>query len=491
MNLVKQNLKVVFLFFLITLFVSAASYAAREDLTSEELERVKKVVRNTSDFSKAERSEALSGGAGTTSKLGRDAFSQHFTTLSNEDKKNFLIGNGLFRKLWVSSPSSTRSSDGLGPLFNSRSCQSCHIKDGRGHLPKNNLPQSIVIKVGHYKGLNLESDKIYGKQFQSFAVPGLSREVDFKIFREEFTISLKNNIFHNLSKVNFKPIRFYYGDINENNSISARVSPQVIGMGLLESITEEDILLKHDPQDNDKNGISGRANWIIEKETNNKRVGRFGHRATSPSLILQSANAFVHDMGISNPLRDNAYGDCTNHQIDCKKFPTGIQLDIGKTEASDLTLNKIDFYLSGLSPPKRRDVSDKNVLNGKQLFYKVGCTSCHTPKYVTSKNAKFPFLSFQLIWPYTDLLLHDMGAELADYTFNNKETNREWRTAPLWGIGLAKTVNPNATFLHDGRAKTILEAIYWHGGEAANSRQKVFSSNQRDIDDLIIFLNSL
>ena len=481
----------VFLFLLLLVFDSTYCSAIRDDLTEEELKRVNEVIKNTSDFSKAERSEALAGGAGTTTKFDRNAFSQHFTTLTNEDKKNFLIGNGLFRKLWVSSPSSTRSSDGLGPLFNSRSCQSCHIKDGRGHLPQNNLPKSVVVKIGKYVGLTLEANEVYGKQFQSFAVPGLSKEADFEIHRESFNLPLNDNASYKLSKVIFDPVKLYYGNIDKNNSISARISPQLIGMGLLESIVDEDILLKNDPEDIDNNGISGRVNWITDLNTNKKRIGRFGHRATSPSLILQSANAFAHDMGISNPLNNDHYGDCTLKQLECNNFPTGVQLDIGSTEASYLTLEKINFYLSGLSPPKRRNVSDESVLNGKKLFYQAGCTSCHTPKYVTSKNAKFPFLSFQLIWPYTDLLLHDMGPELADYSLNNKETNREWRTAPLWGIGLAKKVNPNATFLHDGRAKTILEAIYWHGGEAAKSKQKIFSSNEKDRNDLIKFLNSL
>ncbi len=147
--------------------------------------------------------------------------------------------------------------------------------------------------------------------------------------------------------------------------------------------------------------------------------------------------------------------------------------------------------MSSLSPPKRRNVNSKDVLRGKEIFYKSKCTSCHTPKYVTSKNAKFDFLKYQLIWPYTDLLLHDMREKLADVSLDNKLTNKEWKTPALWGIGLAKEVNPRATFLHDGRADTILEAIMWHGGEAQSSINYLVKNYKEELDKLVKFVESL
>ena len=195
-------------------------------------------------------------------------------------------------------------------------------------------------------------------------------------------------------------------------------------------------------------------------------------------------------MGLSNSVGTDAYGDCTKKQSECFKFSTGInKKDLH--EVNDEVMTKIVFYLSSLSPPKRRNVKYKEILRGKEIFYKSNCTSCHTPKYVTSKNAKFDFLKFQLIWPYTDLLLHDMGEGLADKDLHKKVTNREWKTPALWGIGLAKEVNPRATFLHDGRADTILEAIFWHGGEAKSSIDYLVKNHKNELNKLVKFIESL
>ncbi len=477
---------------LITLSIELA-FADRNDLCRKEREIVNKVTVPTLNFDKAEKFEAMTGGAGTISDISRNSFSHHLSTLTFKDKQNFLIGNGMFRKVWVSSPSSTKASDGLGPLFNSRSCQSCHIKDGRGNLPSNKKPLSLVVKTGKYKGLNLIPDDVYGKQFQSFGVAGVSKEVDFSILRRIRTLSFSNNTQSKVSDILISPIKFYYGKIDYANSISPRISPQVIGMGLLEAIRDEDIIKKHDPYDKNKDGISGRVHWLKSREegNNKKLVGRFGLRAATHSLTVQSSVAFMHDMGISNPLSTNRYGDCTKHQVECLNAPHGVQPNLGKNETNMKVLDSIVFYLSSLSPPKRRNVTNKSVLKGKEIFYNSGCISCHTPKYVTSKSVKKDFLKYQLIWPYSDLLLHDMGDELADKDLNGNITNKEWRTPPLWGIGLAQTVNPNATFLHDGRAKNILEAILWHSGEAQSSIDFLHEKYSENIKYLVSFLESL
>ena len=477
------------LFFFLNFLICIDVIQARTDLNFNELERVKKVIKPTSNFLKAERSEALTGGAGTVSKVGKNAYSHHFTTLSFEERQNFLIGNGFFRKLWIAAPSSTISSDGLGPIYNARACQSCHVKDGRGHLPITEKPLSLVIKTGHYKNLNLIPHKTYGKQFQFFAIPGMRSEVEGSLIKKHFISKITDNKKLNTKTINFQIDSLTFGELNNYDTLSLRVSPHVYGVGLLEAIEESDILKKSDKNDLDKDGISGMAR-MIRDQAGEERVGRFGIRASTPNLTVQSGVAFMHDMGLSNSVGKNAFGDCTKKQKDCFKFLTGINKN-DDVEISEEVLKKVVFYLSSLSPPKRRDVNNKEVLRGKEIFYKSKCTSCHTPKYVTSKNAKFDFLKFQLIWPYTDLLLHDMGDSLADKNIDGEITNREWKTPPLWGIGLAKDVNPRATFLHDGRADTILEAILLHGGEASLSVEYLLENYKNELDKIVKFVESL
>ena len=476
-------------FCLLAILINYETASSRDDLTYNEIKKVNKAVKLTTNFNKAERSESLSGGAGTVNKIGKNAFSHHFTTLTFEDKKNFLIGNAFFRKLWIAAPSSTVSSDGLGPLYNARACQSCHIKDGRGHLPITEKPLSLVIKVGKYKNLNLVPDITYGKQFQFFAIPGLTSELEGKIIKSKINKKI-NDVKHlDYKIVDFDIEKLNFGTFNKNNSISLRISPHVHGVGLLEAIEDSDILKNSDEYDIDNDGISGVVR-IVKDEYGKNRIGRFGVRASTPNLLMQSGIAFMHDMGISNPIGQNSFGDCTKNQEECFKFTTGVNIN-DKTEVSKEILDKIVFYLSSLSPPKRRNVKNKETLRGKEIFYKSNCTSCHTPKYVTSKNAKFDFLKFQLIWPYTDLLLHDMGEGLADKDLQKKITNREWKTPALWGIGLAKEVNPRATYLHDGRADTILEAIFWHGGEAKPSIDYLVKNHKNELHKLVKFIESL
>ncbi|MDC3024481.1 c-type cytochrome [Alphaproteobacteria bacterium] len=479
-----------FFFLLLNIFFLITNFSlSRSDLNTEEIKKVNKVIKSATKFDKAERSESLSGGAGTVDKVGKNAFSHHFTTLNFKDKQNFLIGNGFFRKLWIAAPSSTISSDGLGPLYNARACQSCHIKDGKGHLPNTEKPLSLVIKTGKYYKLNLIPDKVYGKQFQFFSVPGMKAEVEGKIVKNNFITKLGKNLKLNNKHIYFDIKDLAFGQLEKDNSLSLRISPHVYGVGLLEAIEEEDILKKADKFDKDNDGISGVAR-IVKNENGQDRVGRFGIRASTPNLLMQSGIAFMHDMGISNNIGDNPYGDCTKKQEECFKFITGINKD-ENTEVRKEILEKVVFYLSSLSPPKRRNVNDKEVLKGKEIFYKSNCTSCHTPKYVTSKNAKFDFLKFQLIWPYTDLLLHDMGEILADKNLRGEITNREWKTPPLWGIGLAKSVNPRASFLHDGRAETILQAVLMHGGEAEDSINYLLKNHENELEKLTKFLESL
>ncbi len=208
-------------------------------------------------------------------------------------------------------------------------------------------------------------------------------------------------------------------------------------------------------------------------------------------MEIQSAEAFAGDIGISTPIVTDAFGECSIAQQDCRDMPSGVQPRLGEVEAPDPVLPLVAFYSRNLAVPARRDVDDPQVLAGKAVFYKTGCASCHTPKFVTSRAAEGEAQRFQLIWPYTDMLLHDMGEGLADGRPVGSASGQEWRTAPLWGIGLTETVNGHTFFLHDGRARNLLEAILWHGGEAEAARDRVVEMNPEDRSALIRFLESL
>jgi CxxC motif-containing protein (DUF1111 family) len=263
----------------------------------------------------------------------------------------------------------------------------------------------------------------------------------------------------------------------------------MIGLGLLEAIPAAEIMARADPEDADGDGISGRPNIVISDEHRVPMLGRFGLKAGKPSIREQSAAAFSGDMGLATVLHPEGWGECTAAQTGSRAAPDGsgpAGPEVG-AEALDL----VTFYARNLGVPARRDVGDPQVLRGKQMFYAAGCPACHTPKDVTARLTDQPALSFQLIWPYTDLLLHDMGPGLADNRPEARATGSEWRTAPLWGIGLTEQVAGRARFLHDGRARTLLEAVLWHGGEAEAAREAVAGLAQPDREALIRFLESL
>jgi CxxC motif-containing protein (DUF1111 family) len=264
----------------------------------------------------------------------------------------------------------------------------------------------------------------------------------------------------------------------------------MIGMGLLETIDEDDIRANADPDDRDGDRISGRISMVTDPETGRDTIGRMGWKAGQATVRAQAATAFFNDMGLSTPLFTAPYGDCTPAQADCRSAPHGGD---GSTtvEVDPRLFDLVVFYSRNLAVPARRDVSVPLVLAGKKLFYESGCIACHRPKYVTRRLGDRPEQSFQLIWPYTDMLLHDMGESLADRRIDGTIADAEWRTPPLWGIGLTREVNGHTRFLHDGRARNLLEAVLWHGGEAESAQQRVLSMSKAERDALIAFLNSL
>ncbi|WP_425305424.1 di-heme oxidoredictase family protein [Chthonobacter albigriseus] len=461
--------------------------AHREDLDDRDRARVAKVVAPAFDFTDGEPFEALAGGAATTRTVPtEDAFTQPSANLPDERRQTFILGHALFRKTWVSSPSSTQASDGLGPLFNARSCEQCHVRDGRSRAPGEHGGPGFVLRLSIPDGEGGTTfEPTYGWQLQDRAVPGLPAEGRVTATPVVSTTTRAGEAATRLEKRDYTITEESAGALHPETQISPRVASPMIGLGLLEAIHPGDILANADPDDRDGDGISGRPN-IVEG-----RLGRFGWKAAEPDVPTQVAAAFSADLGLSTPLRPDPAGDCTPAQAACRSMPDGVQARLGSDEVPQDVLELVSFYARNVAVPVRRTVKDRTVLAGKQVFYEAGCQKCHTPKYVTRRDAQSPDHSFQLIWPYTDLLLHDMGDGLADNRPEGAANGREWRTPPLWGIGLTHRVEPDAGFLHDGRAKTLLEAVLWHGGEAEAARNHVASLDPDSRNALIAFLNSL
>ena len=472
--------------------------------TEAEAARIAVATALATEFGAAQPFEKNSAGAATVRAMDNtNAFSQPSGNIAFEDQLTFQVGNGLFRKLWVSSPSSTLGSDGLGPLYNARSCQRCHIKDGRGHPPQGpednavsmflrvSIPADNAAMANEIEGyLATMPEPNYGSQMQDFSLAGHPAEYSLEINYEEIEVPLSGGEIAHLRNPSYTATNLGYGPLHPGAMLSPRVAPQMIGLGLLEAIPAADILSIADPDDVDGDGISGRPNIVWSVEFDQPMLGRFGLKAGSPTVREQSAAAFAGDIGISTPLFPAGWGECTKDQTDCRAAPHGDTDERGfETDAEGLDL--VTFYSRNLGVPARRGVDDPDVLRGKQVFYETGCSACHQPTYVTHRLEDQPEQSFQLIWPYTDMLLHDMGPGLADHRPEARATGTEWRTPPLWGIGLTQQVSNHTFFLHDGRARSLLEAILWHGGEAQEQRNAVVDMPPEDRDALITFLESL
>lgn len=466
--------------------------------------RAQAAVRPTQDFTRPERYERRPGGAATTFKTpDRDAFSHPSANMPFDRQLDFRVGDGIFRKLWVSAPASTASSDGLGPLFNARSCQRCHVKDGRGHPPApGERAESTILRIsippggaagreaGRAGRTAAVPEPTYGGQIQNFSTRGVPAEGEPTVAWTETEVALAGGETVRLRAPAWSVADPGWGPLHPETMLSARTAPPVIGMGLLEAIPEADVLAGADPDDRDGDGISGRANRVWSDEHGRPMLGRFGWKAGQPTVAQQAARAFQEDVGISTPLYPTPHGGCTEAQRSCRAAPHGAPGADG-VEASAAMFDLLVFYTRNLGVPARRGVGAARVLEGKRLFYESGCTGCHTPKFVTARESAGAEQSFQLIWPYTDLLLHDMGAGLADGRPEGLASGREWRTPPLWGVGLARTVNERAAFLHDGRARTLLEAVLWHGGEAEAAKERVAAMTPDERAALIAFLRSL
>ncbi|WP_025996267.1 di-heme oxidoredictase family protein [Pseudomonas viridiflava] len=450
-------------------------------------------------FTHAEPGEALSGGSATVKKNDQNAFSLPSANLSPVRRLDFSVGNSFFRSPWVIAPSTTTARDGLGPLFNTNACQNCHIKDGRGHPPEAGDTNAVSMLVR----LSIPDDPAfadliqrngvlpepnYGGQLQDMANPGVTPEGKVRVEYDALTVKFRDGTAVELRQPTLRITQLGYGPMHPETHVSARIAPPMIGLGLLEAIADEAVLANADPDDKNGDGISGRANWVWDDAQQKVVMGRFGWKAGQPNLNQQNVHAFSGDMGLTTSLR--RFDDCTPAQTDCLAAPNGNGPD-GEPEVSDNILRLVEFYTRNLGVPARRNVDNPQVLTGKNLFFQAGCQQCHVPSFKTRADAAEPELANQEIRPYTDLLLHDMGDGLADNRTEFQATGREWRTPPLWGLGLTAAVNGHTQMLHDGRARNALEAILWHGGEAQAAQRQVLAFNAEQREALLAFLNSL
>lgn len=450
-------------------------------------------------FTQAEPGEALAGGSSTVDKRDRKAFSMPSANLSLEGRLNFNVGDSFFDNPWVIAPATTTARDGLGPLFNSNTCENCHIKDGRGHPPTADSANatSMLVRLSipnepaytqAIKQMGVVPEPVYGGQLQDMAVPGVAPEGKVRVDYTPQTVTFKDGTQVELRRPQLQITRLGYGPMHPNTRFSARVAPPMIGLGLLEAIPEAAILANADPDDRNDDGIKGRANRVWDDAQNKTVLGRFGWKAGQPTLNQQNVHAFSGDLGLTTSLR--TVDDCSWAQTACLAAPNGNGPQ-GEPEVSDNILRLMLFYTRNIAVPVRKDVDSAQVLAGKNLFYQAGCQGCHTPQFTTAADTVEPEQANQLIRPYSDLLLHDMGPGLADNRTEFLASGQDWRTPPLWGIGLTETVSGHTQFLHDGRARNLLEAVLWHGGEAQAAQQHVLTFNAEQRAELLAFLNSL
>ncbi len=428
----------------------------------------------------------LPGGDTTNTLLtGSNSFLPPANNITVENEMRFFTGNSYFNQGWVTAPATTTTRDGLGPLFNARACSSCHFKDGRGAPPTGDDPTNfagLLLRVSVERDGLHAPHPVYGDQIQPSGIQNVLGEATQSVTYEEIDGEYPDGTTYTLQRPTYVLSDFNYGEPEVPLLISPRVAPQMIGLGLLEAISGERLEALADPDDFDGDGVSGRVIYMEDGST----PGRFGWKSEQPTLASQNAGAFLGDLGITSELKPEQ--NCTDTQSACKEAIEG-----GEFEIEPHLFERVTVYTSMVAVPQRRSWGNQDVELGEQLFEEVQCATCHTPRHVTGSHA-IAELENQTIFPYTDLLVHDMGPELADErppAYSGAARPTEWRTPPLWGIGLFPDVNKHQRLLHDGRARGVEEAILWHGGEAELAREQFKSLTKEERDALIAFINSL
>lgn len=412
----------------------------------------------------------------------KKAFS-HPVALSNEEQDLFVLGRSFFHIPWVEAPSATTARDGLGPLFNANTCASCHPHNsaGRFDADKEFVERGLVIRLASAYQKDLRYDEgfrpesVYGGQLSVNGVSDVPYEGNVVVKWQEHTNSFADQQTYTLRSPKFTLTNLQYGPLQKGANIAPRLALPLVGLGLLESVREEEILKYEDIDDKDGDGISGKANRVFSPEHNKTMLGRFAYKATAVDIKHQSANAAHNDMGLSNPLYP--YENCTQAQKKCTEA-------LGGRHEFDLPQDRLDaiaLYLRSMKAPAPRE--SELFYEGKEIFKTIGCAKCHRESMQTDKG--------DTIHPYSDLLLHDMGAELADGHSDFLAQGNEFRTTPLWGLGLREKLTGSLTLLHDGRARTIEEAILWHGGEALGAKDAYRHLDKNQREALVAFLKGL
>lgn len=438
--------------------------------------------RKAEPLSEEEHNEIFAGGRQTVFINGSGAFSQPFPVLAQSKMELHRTGDAGFEAIFNSDPNQINY--GLGPIYNNVSCASCHVADGRGKAPITGEALSSLLLRISVPGTDVHGGPNgvpgFGGQLQQRGILGAAPEADVQVTYQEQSFTFPDGEPYSLRQPVFNIVNSYL-PLPAGLMVSPRMPPPVFGLGLLENIAEADILMHVDEFDSNHDSVSGRPNYVWDVLKQGYSVGRFGWKSGQPNVLQQSAGAYNQDMGITSFIfpQESSAGQ-----------PQG-SLSKNKKEISDSLLYAVAYYVRTLAVPARRNADDADVKHGKMLFAQIGCKNCHVATYQTAADMVFPELSNQRIFPYTDLLLHDMGTGLADYRSEFMANGYEWRTAPLWGIGLTKLVNGHMNFLHDGRARNLKEAILWHGGEANKAKNQFVQLSKVEREALIKFLESL
>jgi CxxC motif-containing protein (DUF1111 family) len=445
-----------------------------------------------------EADPALSAGTFTIMRADRSAFTEPAPVLTVKQRQLFMVGRNVFHRKWAAVVS-LNGDWGLGPTFNASQCSECHVQDGRGSPPQSADEQllSLLVRIsipGRDEHGGPKPHPNYGDQIQNRALQGQSidfayshepipQEADLYMDWEDEVVAFADGEQVTLRKPKLRIEHLNFGPLGPEVMTSLRLAQPIFGLGLLDAVPEE--TLQALVRQQKEQGLNGRVNTVWDASNRRPALGRYGWKANQPSLKQQVAAAAIGDLGVSS----NLYPDqnCPPIQDICRRELPGNVPEIINHE-----LDALELWLRGLAVPARRNTSDAQVRRGEIVFGEARCGACHLPEMKTARAfPPLPQLANQTFHAYTDLLLHDMGEQLADGRPDFEAGPRDWRTPPLWGLGLSATVNGSTALLHDGRARNAIEAILWHGGEAAGSREAFRNMSKADRDALVRFLDSI
>jgi CxxC motif-containing protein (DUF1111 family) len=430
----------------------------------------------------ADDGAALLGGDTTIFDTSDEAFNYPARNLGADKRALFQIGDGVFNRNWITAPATPQGNDGLGPTFNALSCSGCHPNNGRGAPPADGEEFLALLLRLSVPGVDAHGgpvgDPNYGDQLENRAILGVPAEGTPTVTYTEMPGTYGDGQAYSLRQPAYAIDALAFGPLSPAEQISPRIAPQVIGLGLLQAVPEATLLDLAA-----KNG--GRVNRVWDVYAGATVVGRFGWKANQPTVEQQTYAAFRGDIGITSAMFPTK--NCPAVQTACAAAPPSMsQPNLGMLEAQAMTTHGMTVAV-----PAARDLTSDTVKRGQALFAQAGCASCHVPTLTTGTLDGYPELSSQTIHPYTDLLLHEMGAGLNDERPDYLATGTEWRTPPLWGLGLIDAINDHQFLLHDGRARGFAEAILWHGGQAEAAKEAFRTMAKADRDALVAFLAAL